>query len=103
MTNPDTARGPIAITMGEPAGIGGEILLKAWTKRAPFDLPAFFAVDDPERLEKLADTLGMNIPVTTIDAQNALGLVFAHLQHKPQYHFYRQTFPAQDNHLLTQR
>jgi 4-hydroxythreonine-4-phosphate dehydrogenase len=68
MTNPDTARGPIAITMGEPAGIGGEILLKAWTKRAPFDLPAFFAVDDPERLEKLADTLGMKIPVAAIDA-----------------------------------
>ena len=76
MTNPDTARGPIAITMGEPAGIGGEILLKAWAQRAAFNLPAFFAVDDPERLEKLADTLGMNIPVTAIDAPDDAASLF---------------------------
>jgi len=25
---------PIALTMGEPAGIGGEIALKAWLRRA---------------------------------------------------------------------
>ena len=34
---------PLALTMGEPAGIGGEITLKAWRARA--NLPAvFFAI-----------------------------------------------------------
>ncbi len=70
MINLNTAQGPIAITMGEPAGVGGEILLKAWTQRAEFDLPPFFAVDDPERLEVLADTLGMAVPIAVIDGPN---------------------------------
>jgi 4-hydroxythreonine-4-phosphate dehydrogenase len=37
---------PIAVTMGEPAGIGGEILLLAWRRRRAGD-PVFFALDDP--------------------------------------------------------
>ena len=30
---------PIALTMGEPAGVGAEIALKAWMRRAEFSLP----------------------------------------------------------------
>ena len=40
---------PLALTMGEPAGIGGEITLKAWLGRTP--APIFFAIDDPEPSE----------------------------------------------------
>jgi 4-hydroxythreonine-4-phosphate dehydrogenase len=40
--------------MGEPAGIGGEITIKAWLTRRETDLPCFFVIDDPERLEQLA-------------------------------------------------
>jgi len=40
---------PLALTMGEPAGIGGEITLAAWTALRA-DGPAFFAIDDPARL-----------------------------------------------------
>lgn len=39
---------PLALTMGDPAGIGGEIAAKAWASgeaRAPF-----FCIDDPARL-----------------------------------------------------
>ncbi len=39
---------PLAVTMGDPAGIGAEILAKAWTSGA-VDAP-FFAIDDPARL-----------------------------------------------------
>ena len=35
---------PIALTMGEPAGIGGELTLKVWLERQRFDLPPFFAI-----------------------------------------------------------
>lgn len=37
--------------MGDPAGIGGEISLRAWQQRQ--DLPPFFIIDVPERLEAL--------------------------------------------------
>ncbi|MDA0676324.1 MAG: 4-hydroxythreonine-4-phosphate dehydrogenase PdxA, partial [Proteobacteria bacterium] len=55
-----TANQPLALTMGDPAGIGGEIALKAWlTLRSSG--PAFFALDDPDRLAGLARTLGLSV------------------------------------------
>ena len=35
MTNP-VGGAPLALTMGEPAGIGGEIALMAWAARQPY-------------------------------------------------------------------
>ena len=57
--------GPLALTMGEPAGIGGEIALKAWSGG---DAAPFFVVDDPARLEGLARRLDLAVPVRAIDA-----------------------------------
>ncbi len=57
---------PLALTMGEPAGIGGEIALKAWLGRDREAVPAFFAIDDPGRLERLASMLGADVPVEVI-------------------------------------
>jgi 4-hydroxythreonine-4-phosphate dehydrogenase len=37
---------PLAVAMGDPAGIGPEILTKAWMLRADKRLPPFFAVGD---------------------------------------------------------
>ena len=59
---PVTSPPPIALTMGEPAGIGGELALKAW-KSAPC---CFFAIDDPARLGALAERLGLGVPVVAI-------------------------------------
>jgi len=56
---------PLALTMGEPAGIGGEIAFKAWDRRA--ELPAFFLIDDPERLERLAQRIGRRQKLAVID------------------------------------
>ncbi|MBM3646957.1 MAG: 4-hydroxythreonine-4-phosphate dehydrogenase, partial [Alphaproteobacteria bacterium] len=36
-----TTTAPLAVTMGEPAGIGGELSLKAWSKRRQGDRPFF--------------------------------------------------------------
>jgi 4-hydroxythreonine-4-phosphate dehydrogenase len=57
---------PLALTMGEPAGIGGELTLAAWTRRAEAGIPPFFALDDPARLERLAASLGWAIPLRKI-------------------------------------
>jgi 4-hydroxythreonine-4-phosphate dehydrogenase len=58
-------RSPIALTMGEPAGIGGEITLMAWLRRGN-GVPPFFAVDDPERLQRLAAMLGLTVPLRAV-------------------------------------
>lgn len=52
--------------MGEPAGIGGEIVLQAWRRRDEAGLPPFFLLDDPARLSRLAAGLGWTVPLTTI-------------------------------------
>jgi 4-hydroxythreonine-4-phosphate dehydrogenase len=48
----DRTLAPLAVTMGEPAGIGGEITLAAWRLLAGRG-PVFLALDDPERLRAL--------------------------------------------------
>ena len=60
--------------MGEPAGIGGEIALKAWAaKRA--DTPAFFVIDDAARLTALAARFNIPCPLAAIAAPaEAMGL-----------------------------
>ncbi|MHA1113132.1 MAG: 4-hydroxythreonine-4-phosphate dehydrogenase PdxA [Alphaproteobacteria bacterium] len=47
----------LALTMGEPAGIGAEIALAAWAARDA-RTPPFFLIDDPDRLRRLASSLG---------------------------------------------
>ncbi len=59
-----TTSSPVAVTMGEPAGIGGEITLKAWLSRD--QLPIFLAVDDPGRLRNLAQHLAIDVPIVEI-------------------------------------
>ncbi|MGH6968077.1 MAG: 4-hydroxythreonine-4-phosphate dehydrogenase PdxA [Stellaceae bacterium] len=57
---------PLALTMGEPAGIGGEIALKAWRERVARAVPPFFVIDDPTRLAALAQAIGLDAPVHEI-------------------------------------
>lgn len=52
----------LAVTMGDPAGIGGELTLKAWRELRSVG-PAFVALDDPERLRHLARHLGYDVPI----------------------------------------
>ena len=67
---------PLAVTMGEPAGIGGEIALKAWLGRGD-GIPPFYLIDDPERMAKLARMLGWPVPVRPISAPKDALSVFA--------------------------
>lgn len=59
----------LAVTMGEPAGIGGEITLKAWAAREAERLPCFFALDDPARLEAIAQSLHLPVPIRAIASE----------------------------------
>lgn len=57
---------PLALTMGEPAGIGGELALKVWAARRDHPVPPFFLLDDPARLEALAQRLDLPVPIRGI-------------------------------------
>jgi len=67
---------PLALTMGEPAGIGGEIALKAWCHRDN-GVPPFFIIDDSSRLEKIASGFGLKAPVQAISSPSEAMAVFA--------------------------
>ena len=56
---------PLAVTMGDPAGIGGELLLAAWLARRSGPI-AFAALDDPDRLTTLAAALGLDVPIREV-------------------------------------
>ncbi|MAH84191.1 MAG: 4-hydroxythreonine-4-phosphate dehydrogenase PdxA [Rhodospirillaceae bacterium TMED8] len=55
----------LAVTMGEPAGIGGELTLKAWLRRHKHG-PSFVTIDNADRLKYLADLLQLNVPVVSL-------------------------------------
>ncbi len=56
---------PLALTMGEPAGVGGELTLKAWEALRDSG-PVFVAIDDPARLAGIARALGLEVPVRAV-------------------------------------
>jgi 4-hydroxythreonine-4-phosphate dehydrogenase len=65
---------PLAVTMGDPAGIGGEISLRAW--RALRSLPrCFVLLDDPDRLIALAKAIGCDLRIRAVgDAASAAAI-----------------------------
>ena len=47
--------GPLAVSLGDPAGIGPEVIAKCWDNRAAFDLPPFVAIGDPRSIARVWD------------------------------------------------
>lgn len=65
---------PLLVTMGDPAGIGGEILLRAIADaRLKTGNRPVIALDDPERLNKLKQQLGIDTAINVLDATDTLG------------------------------
>lgn len=62
--------------MGEPAGIGAEITLKAWRMRHGRNLPEFAVLADPHHLEEVCADLGLNVPVNVIDDLSEVEEIF---------------------------
>jgi 4-hydroxythreonine-4-phosphate dehydrogenase len=57
---------PLAITIGEPAGIGPDIAIAAWKKRNEQGLPVFYVTGDPRFLAARARQLGVDVPVAAV-------------------------------------
>ncbi|MFL4976085.1 MAG: 4-hydroxythreonine-4-phosphate dehydrogenase PdxA [Microvirga sp.] len=68
MTEPSRRRGSgagaaiLALTQGDPAGIGPEITLKAWLRRDEIGLP-FCLLGDPDLMRRTVARLGLSVPV----------------------------------------
>jgi 4-hydroxythreonine-4-phosphate dehydrogenase len=46
---------PLAVSLGDPAGIGPEVIAKCWDGRAEFGLPPFVAIGDPRSISAVWD------------------------------------------------
>lgn len=53
---------PLAVSLGDPAGIGPEVIAKCWDSRNAFNLPPFVAIGDPRAVSAVWDG-----PIEVID------------------------------------
>ena len=58
---------PVAVTMGDPAGIGLDVLIEAVTGPQQRQLPPFFVVADPVSLAARGRLLGRNLVIAGFD------------------------------------
>jgi 4-hydroxythreonine-4-phosphate dehydrogenase len=76
MNRPLLAPTPLALTMGEPAGVGPEITLKAWAALRGQG-PAFAVVADPRHLARVSERLGLAAPLKVIGGMAEVARAFA--------------------------
>jgi 4-hydroxythreonine-4-phosphate dehydrogenase len=62
---------PLALTLGEPAGIGPDLALAIWRRRAELDIPPFYLIADPDFVGRRARQLGLDIPIASANAHSA--------------------------------
>jgi 4-hydroxythreonine-4-phosphate dehydrogenase len=63
---------PLALTLGEPAGIGPDIAIKAWLRRDELKLPAFYLLGDRDFVARRASILGLDVDLAGVGAQQAV-------------------------------
>lgn len=71
MTGSDTR--VLAVSCGDPSGIGPDVILCAWIRRKAAGIPPFFALADPELLAQRAKALGLDVPVVVTRPEAAKG------------------------------
>ena len=69
---------PLAISIGDPSGIGPDVALVAWLRRGELALPPFALLADPVQLTARAKHLGLDVEIEVITTISAASRVFAH-------------------------
>ncbi|UKV12867.1 4-hydroxythreonine-4-phosphate dehydrogenase PdxA [Thalassospiraceae bacterium SW-3-3] len=67
---------PIAMTLGEPGGIGPELAIKAWLARAKHNLPPFFILSPKIIMDQTTEALGLQVKTKVIDEVSQTGKFF---------------------------
>jgi len=62
---------PLALTVGEPAGIGPDITIQAWLRRNELKLPAFYLLGDRDFVSHRAKRLGLELKLANVSAEEA--------------------------------
>lgn len=62
---------PLALTLGEPAGIGPDITIAAWLRRRELNLPAFYLLGDEALVARRANSLGADVKIASVSASEA--------------------------------
>ncbi|WP_242221897.1 4-hydroxythreonine-4-phosphate dehydrogenase PdxA [Shinella zoogloeoides] len=62
---------PLALTMGDPAGIGPDITLALWSARETLSLPPFLFIGDAQVLRDRATALGLQAAVAMAEPETA--------------------------------
>ena len=57
---------PLALTLGDPAGIGLDVTLLAFAVRNDETIPPFVFLGDTDVLDARAEALGLNLPIATV-------------------------------------
>ena len=61
----------LALTIGEPAGIGPDIAIGAWLRRHELNLPPFYLLGDKALIEQRAALLNVTFPTADAQPDNA--------------------------------
>jgi 4-hydroxythreonine-4-phosphate dehydrogenase len=70
---------PLALTLGEPAGIGPDITLATWQRRTEHALAPFYVVADPDFLARRARLLGLKVAIRIVEPEGAAAVFAAAL------------------------
>ena len=62
---------PLAISMGEPAGIGPDLILQLYAQRVELELPPFCVFGAVDFLQARAERLGLSIEIAPVSAEQA--------------------------------
>ena len=82
---------PLALTIGDPSGIGPEIAAAAWATREPNLLPAFILLGDPAIVSDRARHAGIAISVAECDIEDAVSVFRDALPVMPLSHRFLDT------------
>nr|WP_235919082.1 4-hydroxythreonine-4-phosphate dehydrogenase PdxA [Aureimonas psammosilenae] len=69
---------PLAMTVGEPAGVGPDIALHAYRDRASLGLPPFFMLADPDMMRARAARLKIDVSIAVIETPSLAAETFGH-------------------------
>jgi 4-hydroxythreonine-4-phosphate dehydrogenase len=61
----------LALTLGEPAGIGPDLTLAVWQRRRELQLPPFYLLADPQFVADRARALGLTVPIAAATPETA--------------------------------
>src|SRR2546427_9226201 len=64
-------RRPLALTLGEPAGIGPDITFAAWLRRAELKLHPFYVLADPHFLARRTQRIAPGLPIAAVEPAGA--------------------------------